>query len=151
MTEDLNSMSGEEIKGLIKEGLEELGVDMDSMDIDIEDDCRLVIRGRASSRRQKELIAQTVSEELGIDEVVNEMIIARGGPEDDIDEDPDDEYDVKDEDDDTVATEDLAQSLEEGIPYIPPSRHLFRAPKARLYRARERENTPARGRKRHSG
>ncbi len=124
--EDLGALSSDDIKELVKEGLEDLGVEIASIEIEAVDDSRVVLRGRAASRREKELIAQAVEDALGVDYVVNELAVSQNGSEPVVDDDEDEDEDIRDDDDDTVGTEDLARSIEDGIPYIPPTRPLFR-------------------------
>jgi hypothetical protein len=124
--ENLGEMSGDQLKELVREELEDLGVEINLIEIEAEDDSRVVVRGRADTRRNRELIVQIVAETLGVDEIVNGLVVGSGGDDDDDPlEDDDDDYEIKDEDDDTVGTEDMSRSMEDGIPYIPPSRPVF--------------------------
>ena len=124
--ENLYELSNEEIKGLVREDLEDLGVELESIDIEVEDESRVVLRGRADSRREKELIGEAVEEDLGADELVNELRVVRPDADEDDDDDDEDPDDIRDGDNDTVGTQDLSRSVEDGIPYIPPVRRTFR-------------------------
>lgn len=124
--DNLSELSSEELKGLVKESLEDLGVELDSIDIEVEDESRVVLRGRVASRREKELIGEAVEEDLGADEVVNELRVVRPDAEEVDDDDDDDPDDIRDGDNDTIGTQDLSRSVEDGIPYIPPVRRVYR-------------------------
>lgn len=125
--EDLGALSNDDIKELVKEELEDLGVEAGSIEIEAVDDSRVLLRGRAVSRREKELIAQAVEDALGVDYIVNELAVSQDGSEPVVDDDEEDDDDIRDGDDDTVGTGDLARSVEDGIPYILPMRPLFRS------------------------
>ena len=125
--ENIYELSNEELKDLVKDGLEDLGVELDSIDIEVEDESRVVLRGRADSRREKELIGEAVEDALGVDDVVNELrVVNPAAVEDDDEADDDDSDDIRDGDNDTAGTQDLSRSVEDGIPYIPPLRRLYR-------------------------
>ena len=129
--ENIYELSNKELRDLVKEGFEDLGVELDSIDIEVEDECRVVLRGRADSRREKELIGEAVEDALGVDEVVNELRVVRPGVEDVDDEEDDDSDDVRDDDNDIAGTQDLSRSVEDGIPYIPPMRRVYREAQGR--------------------
>lgn len=146
--EDLGALSSDNIKELLKEELEDLGVELSSIEIEAVGDFRVVLRGRAASHREKELIAQAVEDALGVDYIVNELAVAQDGPEPVAEEDDEEDEDIRDDDDDTVGTADLARSVEDGIPYIPPTRPLFRRADRHAGGKRsesgKRENAPGR-------
>lgn len=123
---ELHELSETELKELVRDELEDLGIELDTIDIELEDDSRVLLRGKVPSRRLKELVAEAVGEALGADDVVNQIAVVRGANEEPADDDDEDTDDIKDEDDDTVGTEDLGRSVEDGIPYIPPVKRAYR-------------------------
>ncbi len=66
------------------------------------------------------MIEEVLMDIVGVDDIVDELVIIDGIVEDD-DEDMYDDEDAYDEDDDSMGTEDAFQSVEDGIPYTPPT------------------------------
>jgi len=105
------------LKRYIIEHLVELGVDLDLVSVDVMEGPRVVIKGEVPSVRMQRLVIETITDVIGIDDVVNELIVVRDlfGTV---------EYGrsgIYDEDEEVIGTEDMSQSIEDGIPYIPPT------------------------------
>ncbi|MDD3088465.1 MAG: BON domain-containing protein [Candidatus Omnitrophica bacterium] len=112
---------------IVKEELEEHGIDADDIEIDVEEDgSRVVIRGRVSSRREKDIVVEAVEEAIGADEIINSIVVARHADETGGDEDEGEDEELLDDDDEEIGTDDMGRSVENGIPYIPPERLVFR-------------------------
>lgn len=149
---NLFDLSNDELRELVKDGLEELGVEPDTIDIEVVDESSVLLRGKAGSRREKELIGEAVENALGVDEVLNELRVARPEVDEAEEEDDDDTGDVIDDDDDTVGTEDLTRSVEDGIPYMPPVKRVYREARERpKARKNDGRGTEARAKRRKRG
>jgi len=118
---NIEGLSKEEIKELIQEHLKELDVDFDSIDVDIVDGPKVVLSGKVESRGEREMIEEVLMDIVGLDDIVDELVIIDGGTVENDDKDLYDDEDVYDEDDDSMGTENAFQSIEEGIPYTPPT------------------------------
>lgn len=135
---NIEGLSKEEIKELIQEQLKELDVDSDSIEVDIVDGPKVVLSGKVESRGEREMIEEMLMDIVGVDDIVDELVIIDGGTVDDDDEDMYDDEDVYDEDEDSMGTEDAFQSIEDGIPYTPPTSPSYQESPGSSKRRRKR-------------
>jgi hypothetical protein len=117
-------------KAFIIESLKESGVDVDSVDIRLKKDGGLVLSGEVSSQREKAMIYKSVKDVAGIEDIEDDIIVLNdeeGGMEDlgGILDDHDDDGSLYDEDNECVASQDIFRSVEDGVPYIPPTDPSF--------------------------
>ena len=106
----------EELKRYIRQHLDELGVSRDLVSVDVQKGPRVILKGEVSSVKIQKLIVETVRDVIGIDDVVNELIVVKDLYSD-VEHDRGGMYD---EDEEVIGTEDMSRSIEDGIPYIPP-------------------------------
>lgn len=118
---EIEGLTNEEIRELIFEQLRDEGVDIDVLEIEVTDGPGVIIKGKVDSEGEHYLIKKTIMDIVGIDDLEDELVI--------IDE-PESVFEEGEEgglyncDKDSELTEDAFESLEDGIPYIPPLRPL---------------------------
>ncbi|MBF0215705.1 MAG: BON domain-containing protein [Candidatus Omnitrophica bacterium] len=124
--ENYSDYSDDDLKSVIIENIKVLGVDPELVDIKIEPGPVITISGEVSSEREKNRIIQTILDIVGIEEVVDELEVIGGKFSDFHSEDHEDEdEDPIDDDNESMGTEDLNRSMEDGLPYIPPTQSPF--------------------------
>lgn len=117
---DAKKLSNSELKNLIIEHLGDLGIEHELVNVEIKKGPKIVLSGEVYSESDKRIIIQTVKEDIGIEQVVDGLIVLQeehGEPEGDAEE----EEDIYEQGEEYVGTEDIFRSMEDGIPYIPPS------------------------------
>ncbi len=123
----IEGLSNKELKELIVQSLKETGVDPDLFEVKIKKGARVVLRGEVDSERERDLIMRTIRDVAGIDDIVDGLIILKGLhndlPGDDSDYEHEDE--LFDDDHECIGTEDVFRSVEDGLPYIPPTDARF--------------------------
>ena len=82
---------------------------------------KVVLEGKIDSDRIRDLIIRTVRETTGIENVINELIVAENEVEDYTEEGQHEEYELYDEDNEYIGSEDVFRAVEDGVPYIPPT------------------------------
>ncbi|MGB2651523.1 MAG: BON domain-containing protein [Candidatus Omnitrophota bacterium] len=118
---DIEGLSDRKLKELILRQLKELGVDLDVIKIKVEKGPRVSLRGEVYSDRERHMVLQTVIDTVGADAISDGLVVVHG-LYDDIEEDGGYRGDgLTDQDEDFIGTEDVFQSIEDGIPYIPPT------------------------------
>jgi len=124
---NIEGLSNKELKELIVQSIKEAGVNPDLFEVRIKKGSRVILRGEVDSERERDLIMRTIRDVVGIDDIVNELIVLKGLhndlPEDDSDDEHEDE--LFDEDHECIGTEDVFRSVEDGLPYIPPTDASF--------------------------
>ncbi len=118
------ALSETDIEIMVVGHLEEMGIDTGTLNIELVAGSRVFLKGEVPSEEVRNLVIKTVAKVPGIKNVVDELIVTRDLFDDDYDESG--ERDIHDEDDDFVGTEDLYRSIEDGVPYIPPSSASYR-------------------------
>ncbi len=120
MDNNFDELSGSDLKDLIFNQLKSSGIDTELLEIDVKNGPFVIIRGEIKSDRTRELIKQVILEEVGISKIKDEL---HSSDDDYSDEDVnlDDEDNFYDEDNEYIGTEDVFRSVEDGIPYIPPT------------------------------
>lgn len=134
--ENRKGLSAEEIKALISEHLIDMGVDTGQIEVEVVNDSEVVLRGFVGSSSEKHMIKVMITDDIGVDTVIDDEVDVMDGVGSGL------EYDelveqggLLNQDEDEEDTEDAFQSLEEGIPYIPPM-----APADREYSDIDRKN-----------
>ena len=118
---DIEGLSKRELKNLILGQLKELGADLEMIRVEVEEGPRVSLRGEVYSERERRMILQTVIDSVGADAVVDGLVVMQGLYGDIEDDDSYREEGLSDQDDDFIGTEDVFRSIEDGIPYIPPT------------------------------
>jgi hypothetical protein len=116
---NIEGLTNEEIKEIIVEQLKDVGMDVDSLEIDVKPGPEVVLSGKVESEGARYLAKKTIMDIVGIDELNDELVVI-DEPESLEEEDEDGGLYNRDEDDEL--TEDPFKALEDGIPYIPPDR-----------------------------
>ena len=127
---DLQGLSNAELKQIIEENLKERGFDPDTINIKIKKGARVILRGEVDVRRQRDLIIQTITDIVGVDDLVDNLVILQESHGAVSEKDAYDENGDKlfDQDNECVGTEDVFRSVEDGVPYIPPVNSIFEEP-----------------------
>jgi hypothetical protein len=119
--EDVNGLTDEDIRELILEQLDEAGIAPGAVGIRVLKGSRVVVEGNVDSEMMRKIIIQTIQNATGIDNIVDEMIVADDEYES-FDEGPrHEDYELYDEDNEYVGSEDMFRAVEDGVPYIPPT------------------------------
>ena len=118
-------LSNEELKEIILEQLDEVGVAPGTVEVKVLKGPKLALEGKVDSDRRRELIVQTVRFATGIDDIIDEMIVVEEGFADYDEKREHEEYELYDEDNEYVGSEDVFQAVEDGVPYIPPTEPPF--------------------------
>lgn len=118
---DIEGLSNEEIREIILEQIKDAGVSVDVLDVEVTDGPSVSISGEVETEGERFIIRRTVKDIVGIDDLQDELIL-KDEPEDFIEESARDGGLLNRDDDDGEFTEDTFESMEEGIPYIPPDR-----------------------------
>ncbi len=120
---DIESLNNDEIRELVISSLKEVGVDPDIVSISIVNGPRVILRGEADSQREVNLIIQTITDVVGIEDITNDIDIIDSGLEGTDGESREEEF--YDEDNECIGTEDAFRAVEDGLPYIPPTTSHF--------------------------
>ena len=123
--EDFNGLTSEELKEVIIEHLKNIGIDTDTIEIIVSGTGPVVLTGKVNSDCERKMIKQTLMDVLDIEAIVDELVVIQSADTEDADSKSSDTPDLYDTDDETIGTEDAFQSVEDGIPYIPPSNPTY--------------------------
>lgn len=118
---NIEGLSKEEIKELILDEIKDLNVDSDSIEVEVIDGPKVILSGKVESPGEREMIEEVLMDIVGVDDIINELVVIDGASGEDEDDDASQDDDFYDEDGESVGTEDAFQSVEDGIPYIPPT------------------------------
>ena len=125
--ENAEGLTNEDIRELIIGQLKSRGIDTELIVVVVSGGPRVTLKGDADSIREKGLIKQIIIDELGISDIKDELEVF-----DDAYGELDDHYGNEDafydEDNEYIGTEDVFRSVEDGIPYIPPTSASFEDP-----------------------
>ncbi|MFQ5952277.1 MAG: hypothetical protein ACE5JK_02610 [Candidatus Omnitrophota bacterium] len=138
MMEDINGLSNDELRELILEQLDEMGIAPGTVEIRVIKGSKVVLEGQIDSDRKRGIIIRVVQDMVGTDNVIDELIVAEDEYEDFGAEEAHEDYELYDEDNEYVGSEDVFRAVEDGVPYIPPTEPPFP----------ESYETPERGKKR---
>jgi len=124
--EKINGLSNEEIKEVILEYVKDLGVDTTVMEIKVVDGPGVILSGKVDSAQDHGAILATIMDVVGIDDIIDEMVVIQD-PVSVLSEKDlcDEKASSCDEDEEEGETEDVFQSVEDGIPYTPPTSPVY--------------------------
>ncbi len=135
------SHSSEEIKKIIYEHLDDMGVSRENMQISIVNGSKVVLRGEILHESQREELKDFISDMAGIDNIVDELIVIHDEYEEGEGEELSDEEELYDEDKEKYGTGDIFRSVEDGVPYVPPTSPPYEESKKKE-RKRKRKKKP---------
>ncbi|MFC1548639.1 hypothetical protein ACFL5E_01615 [Candidatus Omnitrophota bacterium] len=120
--EDISGLSNSELKELILGRLGELGVEHELIIIEIKEGPKVILRGEVYTEGDRKMVVQSIIDDLGVDDVVDELIVLQEDYEDlEGKGEEEQEEDIYEQGEEYVGTEDVFRSIEDGIPYIPPT------------------------------
>jgi hypothetical protein len=122
---NVNGLSKEELKAYILEQIRDLGIDVETIEVDIGDGPVIILRGKVDSASERGMINQTIMDLADIEEVIDELVVVQGVSEGLEDQRFDEKASLYDEDEECVGTEDAFRSVADGVPYIPPSKPTY--------------------------
>lgn len=122
---NIENLPNNELKELLIVELKSCGVDTDLIRIKVDKGGHIILRGEVYSKSEKMMILQTIMDETGMDDITNELTIIQELYVDLDDKEREERDGLFDEDDDNIGTEDIFRSIEEGIPYIPPTNPAY--------------------------
>jgi hypothetical protein len=122
---DAEKLSNSELKSLIIERLEDLGIEHEMVNVEIRKGPKIVLRGEVYSERDRRTIIRTIKEDIGIGQIVDGLIVLREEYDEPENGGQAEEEDIYEQGEEYVGTEDIFRSMEDGIPYIPPSDPSF--------------------------
>ena len=140
---NVDDLSLEELKEYILEQLRGLGVDTDPLEIEIEEGPKVTLRGKVDSASGHEMIIQTIMDLADVDNVTDELVVIEDAVVGFDSEGAEDDSELYDQDDESLGTEDAFRSVEDGIPYIPPTNPTYQESPASKKR-KKKKNKPAR-------
>ena len=119
-TTDSNSiLSKKDLKHLISGCLRDVNIDPQLIEVEVSNGPKVTLKGELDTQSDKVVILQTVRDVLGIENITDQLTVYdRNGEIFGEDNEYDD--DLLDEDNQSVGTEDVFRSVEDGVPYIPP-------------------------------
>ncbi|MGD2278731.1 MAG: BON domain-containing protein [Candidatus Omnitrophota bacterium] len=117
--ENANGLTNGELKELILEHLDEMGVAPGAVEVRILKGPKVVLEGKVDSDRKKDLIIRYVRDVAGLSDIVDELIVIEDLEE--LEEDHHEDYELYDEDNEYVGSEDVFRAVEDGVPYVPPT------------------------------
>jgi len=123
--ENIEGLSKKELKAFILHQLDEAGVDHEMVEIKVSDGPKVILIGEVPSRDVQQAIRKIITTEVGIEDIVDGLIVVEGMDGDFEYEDSYGANDLADPDEDFIGTEDIFRSIEDGIPYIPPTTSSF--------------------------
>ncbi|MBD3379682.1 MAG: BON domain-containing protein [Candidatus Omnitrophica bacterium] len=120
------NIEGLDLKARVVKALGDVGIDASMVSVDIVKGEFVRVRGEVPSEHMRESLRDIVEEIAGEGHIIDEVIVLRG-----LDEASGDDYLYDDgalygEHDEYIGTEDAYRSLEDGIPYIPPTESSYR-------------------------
>lgn len=140
---DIEGLSKEEIKSLILDEMRDLGINTETVEVEVVDGPKVILKGKVDSTSEKGMIKQTIMDVVGIDDISDELVVIED-TEEDFEEDfskEEDEESVEEplEEDEDIGTEDASQALEDGIPYIPPTSPTYQDSSSSIRRKRKKK------------
>ncbi|MBD3427306.1 MAG: hypothetical protein GF409_08840 [Candidatus Omnitrophica bacterium] len=123
---DIEGLSKNELRDLIMDQIRELGVDLEAIRVKVKDGPVILLAGEVYSEKEHRSVLERVIDLVGAEAVDDRMAVVQGRYGDfEEDEDEYGEDAFRDEDNDYMGTEDVFRSIEDGIPYIPPTRPSY--------------------------
>ena len=121
----LEGLSKDELKELILEQLVDAGIDTEAMEVEIGEGPRVILRGKVDFNSERAMIKEIIMDVAGVDDIIDELAVIRGAAGVDEDDSAGEEKTPCENDEEFVGTEDMFQSVEEGVPYIPPTNPTY--------------------------
>ena len=118
--ENANGLTNGELKELILEHLDEMGIAPGAVEVRVLKGHKVVLEGKVDSERNKDLIIRYVRDVAGLSDIVDELIVVEDF-EELREEDHHEDYELYDEDNEYVGSEDVFRAVEDGVPYVPPT------------------------------
>ena len=120
---NIDGPSNLEFREIVRAHLTKLGVNHDLINIEVKKGPTVILKGEVYSDNVRNMIKEAINEMTEVYAVVDELIVTRELYDD---MDDADENGLMDEDKDLIGTEDVSRSIEDGIPYIPPTSPSYR-------------------------
>lgn len=118
---EANDLSKEELRELILEQLDEMGIAPGTVEIRVLEGSKVLVEGKIASDRGREFIIRAVRDIAGKNNVIDELIATEGDYENHTGETPREAHGLYDEDNEYVGSEDVFRAVEDGVPYSPPT------------------------------
>jgi hypothetical protein len=119
--EESNGLSKDELRELILEQLDEMGIAPGTIEVRILEGRKVALEGKVDSDRGRKFIVKAAQDIAGINNVIDELIAAEDECESYGGEEAHEEYELYDEDNEYIGSEDVFRAVEDGVPYIPPT------------------------------
>ena len=119
--EEANGLSKEELRELILEQLDEMGIAPGTIEIRVLKGQKVAPEGKVDSDAERKVIVQTARDIAGKNNVIDELIAGENEYESYDGGESHEEYELYDEDNEYVGSEDVFRAVEDGVPYIPPT------------------------------
>ena len=129
-------LSEKEIRELILEQLNDREIEHELVDVEVLKGPRVVLDGEISQENIRKAIKQVIRESFNIEDITDKLSITHDLYHND-DEEESEEEDLYDEDKEIIGTEGVCRSVEDGIPYFPPTRAHFRETSRKSMRKRK--------------
>ncbi|MFH1665567.1 MAG: hypothetical protein ABIA77_05425 [Candidatus Omnitrophota bacterium] len=110
-----------EVKKMILSELKDVGYSTELVDIRVVKGKKVILSGEVLSPYEKNILVNTASSVVGSDNVIDETVIMDNACDEYEDDSLLKNNELRDEDEDFIGTEDIFRSIEDGIPYIPPT------------------------------
>ena len=115
-----------ELKRIILDQLRKLDINCDALSIEIKNGSTVMLRGEIPNERVRALIKDAITHIPDVQAVVDHLTVVREDIDYHTNSDCDEEGRMLDDDRDFIGTEDVFRSIEDGIPYIPPTSPAYR-------------------------
>ncbi len=124
---NVEGLSNKELKAVILEDLKDVNIDPKSFTIKIKKGVTVTLKGEVDTRKERDLIIQTIMDVVGVEDIIDELVILRRFDSDTSEDAVEDGsgYDLFDEDNERMGTESVSRSVQDGVPYIPPMTSPF--------------------------
>jgi hypothetical protein len=123
--EEAGEISREELRELIIEQLDEIGIAPGTVDITVLNESKVLVEGNVDSERGREYIIRAVRDVVGKKNVVDELMVTGNEYGEHGNDAPHKAHGLYDEDNEYVGSEDVFRAVEDGVPYIPPTDPSF--------------------------
>jgi hypothetical protein len=115
------SLSNDELKEIILEHLEDMGIAPGHVQVRVLKGPKVILRGEVPSESEREDLKNFIVDITGIGNILDGLKVSRDEYSGTEEEGPSEEHELYDEDREYVGTDDVFRSVEDGVPYIPPT------------------------------
>ena len=119
--EESNELSRDELRELILEQLDEMGIAPGTIEVRILKGQKVALEGKVDSDRGRKFIVKAARDIAGKNNVIDELIADENEYESYGGKEAREEYELYDEDNEYIGSEDVFHAVEDGVPYIPPT------------------------------